>query len=363
MATNEEAVAVIGAGNGGLAIAATLALNGAAVRVHDKFSEIISPIKEAGGVHLEGPQAYGFAPFDRASTEISEVLEGVGLIMVVTPASAHAAVAKEMATHLSPGAMVVLNPGRTGGALEVANVLGRLCPEKKIVVAEAQTLLYACRKVTATSVSIKGEKRRVPVAALPASQTPRVVERLRQFFPVFVSASNILETGFSNIGAIFHPTPMLLNTGWIETTHGDFEYYREGISRTLANLLEKLDKERLSIARAYQVSVLSAREWLEEAYGVSGDSLYEAIQKNAAYAGIKAPSEVNVRYLNEDVPTGLVPLACLGRIAGVATPIMDSIIVGASKLLGVDFRETGRNEGNLGLEGLNKDEILALIRR
>ena len=361
MGTRGDGFAVIGAGNGGLAIAAVMAKSGAEVRVYDGYSAVVDPIKEAGGVFLTSPHADEFVPFARVSADLAEILAGVDLIMVVTPASAHAAVARNMAPHLSPGATVVLNPGRTGGALEVANVFGRLCPEKEIVVAEAQTLLYACRKTSPTSVVIKGEKRVVPVAALPASRTREVVERLQQYFPVFACANNILETGFSNIGAIFHPTPTLLNTGWIETTHGDFEYYHQGISRGLADLLEKLDAERLAVARAYRVTVLSAREWLEEAYGVSEISLYEAIQKNEAYAGIKAPSEINVRYLTEDVPTGLVPLACLGRIAGVPTPIMDAVIVGASRLLGVDFRENGRNEKNLGLDGLSKEEILAVI--
>jgi opine dehydrogenase len=363
MAKNTSAVAVIGAGNGGLAIAATMALYGADVNLYDNCPEIIDPIKEAGGVFIGGPCVNGFAPFARISADISEILNGVDLIMVVTPASAHSAVAKNMASHISSGAIVVLNPGRTGGALEVANVFGQLCPEKKIIVAETQTLLYACRKTAPTSVSIKGEKRVVPVAALPSGQTIHVVERLQQYFPVFVPAGSVLETGFSNIGAIVHPTPTLLNTGWIETTHGDFEYYHQGISKTLAGLLEKLDEERLSIAQAYQVSVLSAREWLKEAYGVCENSLYEAIQKNAAYAGIKAPSTINVRYLTEDVPTGLVPLASLGRVAGVPTPIMDSVIIGASNLLGINFNETGRNEKNLGLEGMSKNEILSLIQK
>ena len=361
MGVRVDGVAVVGAGNGGLAIAAVLASNGAQVRVYDSYSAVVDPLREAGGVSLTSPHENGFVPFARVSTDLVEILAGIELIMVVTPASAHATVARDMAPHIASGATVVLNPGRTGGALEVANVFDRLCPEKRIVVAEAQTLLYACRKVSPTHVVIKGEKMVVPVAALPASHTSKVVDRLKQYFPVFACANNILETSFSNIGAIFHPTPTLLNTGWIETTHGNFEYYRQGISRGLADLLEKLDAERLAVARAYGVSVLSASEWLEEAYGVSEISLYEAIQKNAAYAGIKAPSEINVRYLTEDVPTGLVPLACLGRIAGVLTPIMDAVIVGASKLLGVDFRENGRNEKNLGLDGLSKEEILSVI--
>jgi opine dehydrogenase len=357
-----EEVAVVGAGNGGLAIAAVMALGGASVRIHDSFPKVVDPIAAVGGVSLKSPRTEGFARFSKISARLSEIVEDVDLVMVVTPASAHAQVAKSLAPCLSPGATVVLNPGRTGGALEVANIFARLCPEKKIVVAEAQTLLFACRKTSPASVVIKGEKRVVPVAAFPATQTPQVVERLRRYFPVFSPASSILETGFSNIGAIFHPTPTLLNTGWIETTHGDFDYYHQGISRGLAELLEKLDAERLSVAQAYAVPVLSAHEWLEEAYNVSEISLYEAIQKNAAYAGIKAPPDIHARYLTEDVPTGLVPISSLGRIANVPTPLMDSIIVDASKLLNIDFRETGRNERNLGLDGLNKDEILTLVR-
>jgi opine dehydrogenase len=357
-----DEIAVVGAGNGGLAIAAIMALGGASVRIHDSLSEIVDPIAAAGGVSLKAPRAEGFARFSKISANLPEIVEGVDLAMVVTPASAHAQVAKSLAPCLSPGTTVVLNPGRTGGALEVANIFARLCPEKKIVVAEAQTLLFACRKTSPASVVIKGEKQAVPVAAFPATRTPRVVERLQRHFPVFSSADSILETGFSNIGAIFHPTPTLLNTGWIETTHGNFDYYHQGISRGLAEFLEKLDAERLSVAQAYAVSALSAREWLEEAYNVSEISLYEAIQKNTAYAGIKAPPDIHTRYLTEDVPTGLVPIACLGKIAGVPTPLMDSIIVDASGLLGIDFRETGRNERNLGLAGLSKDEILTLVR-
>lgn len=358
-----DRVAVVGAGNGGLAIAAVLANGGASVGVYDGFAEVLGPIREAGGVWVKSADIDRFVSFAAASLDIATILDGVDLVMVVTPASAHAAVARDMAPHLAPGAMVVLNPGRTCGALEVANIFDGLCPEKGIVVAEAQTLLYACRKTSPTAVAIKGEKRVVPLAALPAGYTPRVIDRLRKYFPAFVPADSILETGFSNIGAIFHPAPTLLNTGWIETTHGNFDYYHEGISKGLAGLLEKLDAERLAVARAYRVSVPSAREWLEEAYGVHEGSLYEAIQKNEAYAGIKAPAAVNVRYLTEDVPTGLVPLACLGRVAGVATPLMDSVIVAASRLLEIDFRERGRNERNLGLDGLSKEEILDVIRR
>lgn len=356
-------VAVVGAGNGGLAIAAVMALAGESVRVYDNLEETIAPIRELGGVFVKTPGYEGFAGFNTVSTDIRATLDGVGLVMVVTPASAHAAVARAMAGDLAPRSVVVLNPGRTGGALEMAHLFEKLCPEKNIVVAEAQTLLYACRKTSATRVEIKGEKKVVPVAAYPAGETLRVVERLQRCFPAFIPATSMLETSFANIGAIFHPTPTLLNTGWIESTHGNFEYYHQGISKAVAGLMEQLDRERLAVASAYGVSALSACEWLREAYGVNEHQLFDAIQQNRAYAGIKAPSEIRVRYLTEDVPTGLVPLACFGRIAGVATPLMDALIAAASRMLNINFVEIGRNERNLGLWGMSRADVIHLATK
>ncbi len=43
--------------------------------------------------------------------------------MVVTPSSAHRDVAAGLASYLQDGQIVVLNPGRTCGAIEFAKVL------------------------------------------------------------------------------------------------------------------------------------------------------------------------------------------------------------------------------------------------
>jgi len=49
--------------------------------------------------------------------------------MVVVPAFAHAFIAEECAPYLRDGQIVVLNPGRTGGALEFRHVLQEMrCP-------------------------------------------------------------------------------------------------------------------------------------------------------------------------------------------------------------------------------------------
>lgn len=350
-------VTVVGAGNGGMAIAANLSLKGAEVRLYDNNAAILGEIKSQGGITLEQAGLERFAPISLTTTDPQSAVTGTDLIMVVTPANAHREVAKTMAPFLTSGMTIVLNPGRTGGALEVTKVLRDCHSPAGIAVAEAQTLLFACRKETGSKVCVKGMKQVVPVATLPPQHSKRTVELLNRFFPQFIEAGNVLETSIGNIGAIFHPTPTLLNLARIETTHGEFDYYHEGISPTLATILEKIDAERIAIACALGVSVLSAVEWLKQTYGVVGGNLYEAIQNNNAYSGIRGPKEVAVRYVTEDVPTGLVPIASLGRICDVPTPLIDTIINLACYALGRNFWEEGRNVQNLGLDSKTLKEI------
>ena len=50
------------------------------------------------------------------------------------------------------------------------------------------------------------------------------------------------------MGAIFHPAISILNAGWIESTHGDFQFYIDGVTPSVAHILEVLDRERVTVA-------------------------------------------------------------------------------------------------------------------
>jgi opine dehydrogenase len=131
----------------------------------------------------------------------------------------------------------------------------------------------------------------------------------------------------------------------------------------VTGFLEVIDQERLAVARAFGVELNSAKEWLQRSYdGVSGETLYERIQSNRAYEGIKAPKTLQVRHLLEDIPTGLVPLASLGALAGVPTPACRAVIDIGCGLLDRDFWAEGRNAQNLGLSGMSVEEIREFVR-
>ncbi len=351
---------VIGAGNGGIAMAGYLSMIGYRVNLYNRTLEKILPLIKNPVIHLTGEEN-GIGVLNRVTSNMGEAIEGVDIIMITTPALAHYNIAKEMAPYLKDGQVIVLNPGRTGGALEVYETLLRERKRNNIIVAEAQTFIYAARSSSINNAHIYQSKKEVSLAVIPATKTNYVLELLKDAYPQFTSAKDVLETSINNYGAILHPAPTLLNSGHIERC-SPFEYYREGITPSIASFLEKMDSERMSLGRLLQVDAVPTIQWLYESYGAKGDNLYEAIQNNSGYKGLIAPQGLNTRYIYEDVPCSLVPMESMAALFGMKTPAISSIIDIAQIITNRNFRAEGRSADRLGLEGLSITEMHLLAR-
>jgi opine dehydrogenase len=277
--------------------------------------------------------------------------------MVVVPATGHADIARAAAPHLQDGQIVLLNPGRTGGALEFVQVLRERGCEADVSVAEAETLIYASRAEGPAQAHIFRIKEAVPLAALPATRTHRVLSALSSAFPLFIDGASVLHTGLNNMGAIFHPALTLLNAGRIESTSGEFQFYINGVTPSVARVLEALDRERVTVAAALGIRARTALEWLRMAYDATGANLHEAIHNQSGYYGITAPRTLNHRYITEDVPMSLVPIAALGQRYGVKVQAMDSIIRQACIVHHTDYWRRGRTLDKLGIEQLSVSEV------
>ena len=356
---------VIGAGNGGKTMAAHLGLMGFSVALYNRTPEHVEIIGKRGGIELEceeegGP--HGFARIDKVTSDIGEALDHSDVIMVVLPSSAHAAVAKTSAKYLRDGHIVILHPGRTCGALEFSKVIRENGCKADVTIAEAETFIYASRSEGPAKARIFGIKEAVPLAALPATRTQQVLDAIGEAYPQFIDGGNVLNTGLNNMGAIFHPALTLLNAGWIETTHGDYQFYIDGVSPSVARMLEVLDRERVTVASALGLRARTALEWLKLAYDTNGSDLHDAIHNQPGYYGIKAPSTLNHRYLFEDVPMSLVPIASLGIRYGVSVRGMKSIIRIANIIHSTDYWRRGRTVERLGLAQWSVSELTRFVQ-
>jgi opine dehydrogenase len=356
---------VLGAGNGGMAMAAHLALKGFAVNLYNRTAERVRVIQQAGGIQLTAPDCEdvprGRAQLARVTADAGEALRDADILMVTVPATGHAFIAEQCAPHLRDGQIVVLHPGRTGGALEFRHILRRQQVRADVIVAEAQTFLYASRAVNPGQVQVFRVKNSVPVAAIPAYRTPEVIRALSVAYSEFIPGDNVMKTSLDNIGAVFHPAVTVLNCARIESTHGDFEYYIDGITPSAACVLEALDAERVAIGAALGFNCMSAREWLYLAYDAAGKTLYDAIRANPGYYGITAPTRLDHRYLFEDTPMSLVPIASMGDMLGVPCPTIKATIHFVNLLHGCDYWETGRTVERMGLAGLSLQQIRQFI--
>lgn len=356
--------AVIGAGHGGKAMAAHLALMGFEVSLYNRTPSHIEVIKKRGGIELDGDESvpHGFGELALVTSDMKEAVAGAQVIMVALPSSAHGDIAKTMSPHLTGGQIVVLHPGRTCGALEFSKVLRDTECKADVTIAEAETFIYASRSDGPAAARIFRVKEALPLAALPATRTQMVLDVINEAYPQFFDGVDVLHTSLNNMGAIFHPALTLLNAGWIEATHGDYQFYIDGVTPSVARMLEVLDRERVTVASALGIRARTALEWLKLAYDTEGEDLHEAIHNQPGYYGIKAPPTLNHRYLFEDIPMSLVPIASLGMRYGVSVRGMESIIRIGSIIHRTDYWRRGRTVEKLGIEQWSVSELTRFVR-
>lgn len=115
-----ERIAVIGAGNGGHAMAAHMTIKGVPVRFYEmpRFADNIRPARKRGGIEITGVVGEGFARPELITTDIAKAIKGVSHIFVVTQALGHEAVATLCAPYLEENQTIVLFPG-SGGTLQL----------------------------------------------------------------------------------------------------------------------------------------------------------------------------------------------------------------------------------------------------
>lgn len=339
-------------------MAGHLALMGHKVNLFNRGEERLWGVRSSGTIEITG-EVEGFGRLNMATTSMKEAIEGVELIMIVVPAFGHLWMAEQMAPHLADNQIVVLHPGRTFGAIEFQQVLIRRKIKTNIIIAEAQTFIYASRATGPSQVHIFRIKHSIPVASIKAHLIPEVIAKLRQFYPQFVPGDNVFKTSFENIGSVFHPALCIMNSGWIENDV-DFQFYHEGATPAVTKILERIDEERVKVAEALGIRAISARQWLYMAYSSAGSTLFEAMRKNSGYRGILAPRSLKVRYLDEDIPYSLVPIASTGKMLNVSTPTIDAIIELGCGLNDTDYRSIGRTVENLGIAGMTVRDLRLL---
>jgi len=202
-------IAILGAGNGGYAMAADLSMVGYEVNLYEypDFSDNLKPIIEKGGIEiisrtpagkeLELPAGgkTGFVKIKgKVTSNAREAIKDTEIIMLVVPAFGREAFIREFAPYLEDGQIIVIWPAYFG-ALQCAKLLKDLGVDKNFSIAETESLIYNCTKLGGAKVYNKGNKENLLLSILPTTvgiKVPSIKTQIEAFYGA--KGSNLYET-------------------------------------------------------------------------------------------------------------------------------------------------------------------------
>ncbi|KAG5954386.1 hypothetical protein E4U58_007650 [Claviceps cyperi] len=112
-------------------------------------------------------------------------------------------------------------------------------------------------------------------------------------------SASTLDIFLMSVNGVMHVLTALMNLGWIETTNGDFLFYRHSMSQGVCRIMEALDQERLAVAATFDCCIDSALATMNAHYGTKEVTLRDFAAKSTPHNKTKG---VQKRFLEQDVP-------------------------------------------------------------
>lgn len=381
-------------------------------RPTDHGNEVLDAIHRLKGLYLERPENSNhelsrFIELGEScvTANLELLVSKSDLIIIPLPSTAHISAVTEMNNVglWKRRVPIVLAPSRSVASPYIWQILGERYP-----IVCFSTCPYSC-KAPKPEVSLIKRRKRTYIASLEGELNHGHVDMLRELFPQAALTRIPALTSLNNIGGVFHCATYMLNIDEIErrkSTGEIFSFYMDGIYARpdVGTVLENIDQVRLQIANALGIRtfglkenprediwrkltnglraledesaddiailrrirkefteyldncVISAQHWLDITYGVErieGESLSDTIGRTPTYQKNSVPQ---LRYVTEDIPTGLVVFEALAKMLDIDCTVVTEIIDMYNKRFNADARAVGRN-----LKGYHKDYIISYL--
>jgi opine dehydrogenase len=356
-------IAVLGGGNGSFAAAGDFALAGHEVRLWRRDRAAVGAHIGAGGtIAIKDFRGRHEARPALITTDIGAAVRTAELIVCPAPATAQPDIARELGPHIENGQALFLPPG-TFGSFIFAKAAHDAGNRAQAAFAETGTLPWLTRKHGPYEAAITIRAKRLPTGVFPLSRKQHALAIIGRAFPGAIEdCGDALSGALMNAGPIIHPPLITMNAAPLEHFER-WDIHKEGTTAATRRVTDALDAERMAIREALGYGAphfpladhyaKSGEEWMygrgsHDKLTDSGDWREKIVLREH-------------RYMREDVAIGLSFLVSAGELAGVQTPLARAFLAVGSAVCEEDFMAKGRTLASLGLGGLGRAQLQALL--
>jgi opine dehydrogenase len=355
--TGPVTVGIAGAGSIAFGTAALLRANGHDPMLWSPSGKGVEALAEApltatGAVEAE------FSP--RIATDAGMLARDNDVLMLALPGYGHKAVMDALAPHVREGQAIIVSSHASFGALYLMRLLrgrGVSAP-----ITAWGTTVVTGRRQDGAQVKVNTLRARVDMCVVPDSATDAALALCARLFgDRFQPRDGLLAITLSNLNPQNHLGIALGNMSRME--RGETWSQGQNVTPKIGRLLEALDKERLGIAEALGLRVKNIFEHFHLSFHVPVASISEMNQRmHAEGNGGTGPATADSRYVTEDAPYGLQPVAMLGRLAGRPAVLHEAGIAILSAMYGRDFAAENDILDALELERFRLEELQEAAR-
>jgi len=326
--------------------------------IHEEAQRWQEGVSARGGVLVRGVNGSSLGCPHDISSDPGVVIPGAQIVILALPAFAHETVLKEISIYLDEGAWVGALAAR--GCFDLAAREALSGNVERVRLFGLQTLPWACRiQEYGQVVDVLGTKKKVDMASTHHQGVGELVDCLEEAIGSDVDLiDNFISLTLAGTGQLIHPGVMYgLFRSWDGAPFDDAPPFYQGVNAGTADILQVMSDEvqgvKNDLERMFPHLDLRAvrplYEWLTRSYGddlQDETSLQTSFNSNRSYAGLKAPvrlvnggfqPDFQARYLAEDVPYALLATRGIAALAGVKTPVIDSVITWAQEKLGKEY--------------------------
>lgn len=381
-------LAILGGGAGSQTIAADASLRGdyEEVRLYElpDFAENLGDLFETHKIELKGNQnnykgvkRTGIADIDVVTTDMSEALEGIDLIIVAIPAMGHGAFFERMIPHLEDGQVISIFPDNFG-SLRLRKMMREKGIDPDVIIGGWDTLGYGARVEESGKVTCMARGYRLKYCALPSNDADKFFKAVKNSPPLescsdLEKVDTVIAVGLTNANPVVHVPGSVLNVGAMEVCENeegvlapgeDWSLYKHGMSPAVSRVQVEFYKEIKKIGGSIGIEIPDiSRKHFFEKHSIMRVSYDAPFYYHSPVFAIPGPHSVEGRYFIEDVGVGTVVSYNLAERFEVNVPTIESLIRLASVICQRNFIDEGLSLEDIGLANMSDEEILEYLRK